>query len=112
MVGIAQSGLILTSNRGLRDRCGIDTSSSILPLLVAVSSRGVGAAHTMSLIFKALHTLGSGAETRPRRRLDTAPRRPPSDPMPRPSGGAPALATVSTRAGAGATMLLHSSPCL
>ena len=40
MVGIAQSGLILTSNRGLRDRCGIDTSASILPLLVALSSRG------------------------------------------------------------------------
>ena len=57
-------------------------------------------------------TPGSGAETRPPRRLDTAPRRPPSDPMPRQSGGAPALATVSTRAAAGATLLLQSSPCL
>ena len=79
-------------------------------------------------------------------RLDTAPRRPPSDPMPRricqphellraqrtppqppdvggdvpscrassaaPSCGAAALATVSTRAAAAATMLLQSCPCL
>ena len=54
-------------------------------------------------ISRTTHSIGSGTETRPPRRLDMAPRCPPSDHMPRQLCGATTLATLSNRAGAVST---------